>query len=54
MKARCCSPLLGQSLGSPAYRLLPLNAYLGARLLTHEHVGLGIFTTTVALILAAN
>jgi hypothetical protein len=29
-------------------------AYLGARLLAHEHVGLGIFTTTVALILAAD
>jgi hypothetical protein len=47
-------PSSGQSLGSPASRLLLLNAYLGARLLTHEHVGLGIFTTTVALILAAN
>lgn len=47
-------PSSGQSLGSPASRLLPLNAYLGTRLLTHEHVGLGIFTTTVALVLAAN
>lgn len=47
-------PSSGQSLGSPASRLLPLNAYLGARLLTHGHVGLGIFTTTVALALAAN
>lgn len=42
-------PSSEQSFDSPDSRLLPVSADLGARLLPQEHVGLGIYTTTVAL-----